>query len=118
MTDELRARLVALNENSRDLLVVAARELFHLALLAEEIVLAVPFGDVRSVLEECGDLTGKIIIDCTNPLTADFRDLTMGFSISGGEMVASLAKGPNVFKTLNQRALPTRLTPHFPTVGR
>lgn len=42
---------------------------------ADVSVLAVPFDAVRSVLADCGDLTRKIILDCTNPLTPDFRNL-------------------------------------------
>jgi predicted dinucleotide-binding enzyme len=74
---------------------------------AEVIVLAVPFDAVKSVLEECGDLAGKIILDCTNPLAADFRELAMGFSTSGGELVASLAPRQRL-----QNTQPNRLRQH------
>ncbi len=74
------------------------------AAAAEVIVLAVPWAAVPDAIAACGDLTGKIVIDATNPLA--FTDgtlaLTLGFSTSGGEEVARLAPGAAVFKTMNQ----------------
>jgi len=71
---------------------------------ADVIVLATPWGAVGDALASAGDLTGKIVLDCTNPLA--MRDgrlgLALGFDTSGGEQVAALAKGARVFKTLNQ----------------
>jgi predicted dinucleotide-binding enzyme len=51
-----------------------------------------------------GDLAGKIVIDCTNPLRmgATGLELEIGHSTSGGERVAGWAQGASVFKTLNQ----------------
>jgi 8-hydroxy-5-deazaflavin:NADPH oxidoreductase len=71
---------------------------------AEVVVLATPWPAVRDALGAAGDLTGKVLIDCTNPLRADAAGLALdvGFTTSGGEQVASLAVGAAVFKTLNQ----------------
>lgn len=71
---------------------------------AEIVVLATPWGAVADALANAGDLAGKIVIDCTNPLAmTDGRlSLAIGFSTSGGEQTAALAKGARVFKTLNQ----------------
>lgn len=71
---------------------------------AEVIVLAVPWGAVPAALAACGDLSGRILIDATNPLAfgPDGLALTLGFSTSGGEEVARLAPGAAVFKTMNQ----------------
>lgn len=68
---------------------------------AEVIVLATPWEAAQQAIESCGDLTSKILIDCTNPLTKDFS-LAMGFSTSGGEQVAEWAKGAFVYKAFNQ----------------
>ena len=38
---------------------------------------AYPFDNVAA-LKAAGDLTGKIVIDITNPLTADYMGLTVG----------------------------------------
>jgi len=71
---------------------------------ADVIVLAVPWHEAASAVQACGNLTGRILIDVTNPLgmTKDGLGLALGFDTSGGETVASLAPGAFVFKTLNQ----------------
>jgi predicted dinucleotide-binding enzyme len=71
---------------------------------ADAIVLAVPFEAVANALAAAGDVTGRIVIDATNPLRmgAAGLELSLGFSESGGERVAALARGAAVFKTLNQ----------------
>ncbi len=68
---------------------------------AEVVVLATPWQAAQQAIESCGDLAGKILIDCTNPLTKDFS-LAMGFSTSGGEQVAEWAKDAFVYKAFNQ----------------
>jgi 8-hydroxy-5-deazaflavin:NADPH oxidoreductase len=71
---------------------------------AEAVVLAVPWPAVADALAAAGDLGGKLLIDCTNPLHmgASGLELEIGHSTSGGERVAALAHGAAVFKTLNQ----------------
>jgi predicted dinucleotide-binding enzyme len=71
---------------------------------AEAIVLAVPFDAVDDALAAAGDLSGRLLIDVTNPLRmgAAGLELSIGFDRSAGEHVASLAPGAAVFKTLNQ----------------
>jgi predicted dinucleotide-binding enzyme len=68
------------------------------------VVLAVPWPAVPDALASAGDLNGKLLIDCTNPLRmgAGGLELEIGHSSSGGERVAALAPGASVFKTLNQ----------------
>jgi 8-hydroxy-5-deazaflavin:NADPH oxidoreductase len=71
---------------------------------AAAIVLATPWNTTEAAVQSLGDLAGRIIIDCTNPLamTATGLGLALGFERSGGERVAEWAKGAAVFKTLNQ----------------
>ncbi len=71
---------------------------------AEVVVLAVPWNAVPDALSTCGDLGGKILIDVTNPLQIgpNGLELALGFSSSGGEIVAHLAPEASVFKTMNQ----------------
>lgn len=71
---------------------------------AEVIVLAVPWDAVPDAIAACGDLTGRLVIDVTNPLrfSANGLELALGFDNSGGETVAALARGASVFKTMNQ----------------
>jgi hypothetical protein len=71
---------------------------------AEIVVLATPWPATEAAVKSLGDLSGKIIIDCTNPLgmRADGLELVLGHTTSGGEQVASWALGAAVFKTLDQ----------------
>ena len=71
---------------------------------ADAIVLAVPFDAVENAVKAAGDLSGRVLIDVTNPLRmgADGLELSLGFDRSAAEHVASLAPGASVFKTLNQ----------------
>ena len=65
------------------------------------IVLALPWQVAQKVLEAV-DVSDKIIIDATNPLTPDFSGLEIGFDTSGAEKIAQWAKGAKVFKSFNQ----------------
>ena len=71
---------------------------------AEAIVLATPWERTEAAVASLGDLRGKLVIDCTNPLemTANGFGLALGFDRSAGERVAEWAQGAAVFKTLNQ----------------
>ena len=66
------------------------------------VVLCTPWDAAKSAVESCGDLAGKTIIDCTNPLKPDFSGLALGFDTSGAEQVALWAKEAQVFKAMNQ----------------
>ena len=66
----------------------------------EVVVVALPWPATKTVLESV-NLTGKIVLDCTNPLKADLSGLEVGTTTSGGEMVAEWAKGAHVVKIFN-----------------
>ena len=72
------------------------------AAASQVVVLATPWQATREAVRSCGDLAGKIVIDCTNPLNADFTGLAVGHTTSGAEQVASWASGARVFKAMNQ----------------
>jgi hypothetical protein len=65
------------------------------------VILATPWGATKKVLKSL-DLSGRIVLDATNPIAADFSGLERGFDDSGGESVARWAKGARVVKALNQ----------------
>jgi NADPH-dependent F420 reductase len=67
----------------------------------EVILLAVPWNGVESSIRSAGSFSGKILIDCTNPLTENFMDLVVGFNTSGAEEIAKLATGAKVVKAFN-----------------
>jgi len=82
---------------------------------AEIVLLATPWNKTRSAIEEAGDLSGKIVIDATNPLKFDDAGLSLaiGFTTSGGEQVAQWAKGAKVCKTFNQTGFENMANPEF-----
>jgi len=92
---------------------VRAIEIPGALVAGEVIVLAVPFPAATAVLQSASDLSGKIVIDCTNPLTPDFSDLSLGFSTSAAETIAASAKGASVFKTLNHTGYNVMAQPAF-----
>ena len=69
---------------------------------AEAIVLAIPFQACQQLLSELQSiLTGKIIIDATNPLNDDWSPLLLGQENSAAEEIAKLLPGSNVVKAFN-----------------
>jgi predicted dinucleotide-binding enzyme len=71
------------------------------AAFGEVVVLATPWPATEAAVRAAGDLTGKVVIDCTNPLKPDLSGLEVGHTTSGAEMVAGWAKGARVFKAFN-----------------
>ncbi len=71
---------------------------------ADAVLLAVPYSAAKGVIEACGGLAGKIVIDATNPLgmTAEGLSLTAGFTTSGAEELATEAPGSRFVKCFNQ----------------
>ena len=74
------------------------------AAAADVVVLSLPWLGAEASIRALGNLSGKVVIDCTNPL--GFEDgrlfLERGFTTSGGEAVAGWLPGAQVVKTLNQ----------------
>jgi len=68
---------------------------------AEVVALTVPWDAAQEALKSAGNLRGKILLDCTNPLKPDLSGLTLDYSTSGGEQVAAWAPGARVVKIFN-----------------
>lgn len=67
---------------------------------ASIIVLAVPYSAVAELLPLLGDLTDKVIIDCTNPIAPGLRSL-VDSATSGAQQIAALAPEARVVKGFN-----------------
>jgi 8-hydroxy-5-deazaflavin:NADPH oxidoreductase len=80
---------------------------------AEIVVLCTPWQSTRDAVSACGDLGGKVLIDCTNPLTPDFTALEVGHTTSGAEQVAQWAPGARVCKARNQIGAPMMDAPQL-----
>ena len=68
---------------------------------SDVILLATPWEAAQEALSDAGNLSGKILVDATNPLLAGLAGLAIGTTSSGGEKVAEWAKGARVVKAFN-----------------
>jgi 8-hydroxy-5-deazaflavin:NADPH oxidoreductase len=68
---------------------------------ADAVVLAVGYADAVTALASLGRLEGKVVIDITNPLTADYMGLTIGHTTSAAEEIAKAAPQAQVVKAFN-----------------
>lgn len=71
---------------------------------AEVVILALPWDKAESAVLALGDLTGRIVIDCMNPLAMidGVLSLAIGHTTSGAEQVQAWLPAARVVKTLNQ----------------
>jgi predicted dinucleotide-binding enzyme len=81
---------------------------------SEVVVVATPWVAVRDMPGIAVDWSGKILIDCTNPLRPDFQWLEDDYRESGAERIAAWAKGAAVFKTLNHTGYNNMANPVYP----
>jgi hypothetical protein len=81
---------------------------------AEIIVLATPWPATAGAVRALGDLKGKILLDCTNPLKPDLSGLELGTTTSAGEQVAQWAPGARVVKIFNTIGSNVMDNPAFP----
>lgn len=68
---------------------------------ADAVVLTTGYGDAVAALRSVGNLAGKVVIDITNPLTADYMGLTLGHGTSAAEEIAQAVPGAEVVKAFN-----------------
>jgi 8-hydroxy-5-deazaflavin:NADPH oxidoreductase len=82
---------------------------------ADAVAVCTPWHATEAAVTACGDLTGKVLIDCTNPLTPDFTALELGHTTSGAEQIAAWAPGARVCKAMNQIGAPMMDAPTLPS---
>lgn len=68
---------------------------------ADIVVLAVPYDATADAVAKAGGLAGKIVIDISNPMTADFSGLAIGHSTSAAEEIQKSAPEARVVKAFN-----------------
>jgi len=84
------------------------------------VVLATPWQAVTDVIAAMGDLNGKVIIDCTNPLSLNAEgslSLALGSTTSGAEEIARLAPGARVAKAFNTYGWENFADANYPGYG-
>jgi NADPH-dependent F420 reductase len=64
------------------------------------VVLATPYAAAQDIIKTVGDLTGKILVDCTNPIAPGLSGLTIGLTTSAAEEIAKMTSA-KVIKAFN-----------------
>jgi predicted dinucleotide-binding enzyme len=79
----------------------------------EVVVFATPWAATQDAVRQAGDLTGKVIFDCTNPLKEDLSGLAVGHTTSGAEQVAAWAASKRVVKIFNTTGFENMAQPSY-----
>lgn len=69
--------------------------------VADVVILAVNYPEAAETIREAGGLSGKILVDISNPITADYKSLTVGHTTSAAEEIQKLAPEAKVVKAFN-----------------
>lgn len=81
------------------------------AAFGEVVVLATPWSGTEDAIRQAGDLSGKIVLDCTNPLAPDMSGLVG--DRSAAEQAASWARGAKVVKIFNSTGFKNMDDPQY-----
>jgi 8-hydroxy-5-deazaflavin:NADPH oxidoreductase len=68
---------------------------------ADIVIVATGYADAVGGLRSAGDLNGKVVVDITNPLTADYSGLTLGYDTSAAEEIQKAFPRARVVKAFN-----------------
>lgn len=71
------------------------------AKLADVVILALPFGAAAEAIKLAGDLSGKVLVDISNPISPDYKELVIGHTTSAAEEIQKLAPQAHVVKAFN-----------------
>jgi 8-hydroxy-5-deazaflavin:NADPH oxidoreductase len=83
------------------------------AAFGDVLVLATPWLAAKEALQSAGDLTGKVLLDATNPVLPNLEGLEVGTTTSGGEQVAGWARGAKLVKIFNTVGFNIMADPRF-----
>jgi predicted dinucleotide-binding enzyme len=80
---------------------------------AEVVLLATPYAAAPELLASLGDLAGRVLIDCSNPLKPDLSGLVVEGGDSAAERIAGWARGGRVVKAFNVASTATMAQPRY-----
>ncbi len=80
---------------------------------AELLLYAAPWPAAEEILTAIGGASGKVLVDCTNPLNASFDGLDLGFTESADERIAQWAPEAHVVKAFNTVSSATMADPDY-----
>lgn len=83
------------------------------AAFGEAVVLTTPWPAAQQAIASAGNLAGKVLVDCTNPLKPDLSGLTIGHETSAAEQVAQWATGARVVKCFNTTGADNMANPKY-----
>ena len=88
--------------------------------MGDVVVLATPWNATKDVVSALGDVKGKIVIDCTNPLALNSEGslgLEVGSTTSGAEEIQRLMPTAHVAKAFNTYGWENFDNPAYPGYG-
>ncbi|MGH9865036.1 MAG: NADPH-dependent F420 reductase [Candidatus Acidiferrales bacterium] len=106
-SEKMRSLLTSIGANAR------AGSVQDASANAEVVVVATPWEAAQNAILAAGNLSGKIVIDCTNPLAPDLSGLVLGHTTSAAEAVAGWAKGARVVKAFNTTGAGNMANTHY-----
>jgi NADPH-dependent F420 reductase len=107
-TEKVKTVLAAAGENAK------AVDVREAAAAAEVVVLTTPWDATQSVVEMLSShLTGKILVDCTNPINSQLTGLSIGLTTSAAERVAAWAPRAKVVKAFNTTGSKNMANPRY-----
>lgn len=68
---------------------------------ADVVLLALPYDAIAGTIKSLGELAGKVLVDISNPVTADFQGLQLGTTTSAAEVIQAAAPNARVVKAFN-----------------
>jgi predicted dinucleotide-binding enzyme len=80
---------------------VEASDINNALKLADIVFLALPYQASIDIVKAAGDLTGKVLVDISNPVTADYSGLEIGHTTSAAEEIQAAAPSARVVKGFN-----------------